>query len=69
MLLNALPETAIRTVPLPQTRHSFRRLFSDPGPGLIASAADDDPSGISTYSMAVARSVICRSGRPCSRSR
>jgi hypothetical protein len=31
---------------------SFRRFFSDLGPGLITGAADDDPSGISTYSVA-----------------
>jgi NRAMP (natural resistance-associated macrophage protein)-like metal ion transporter len=30
----------------------FRRFFSDLGPGLITGAADDDPSGISTYSVA-----------------
>src|ERR1700716_2612357 len=29
----------------------FRRFFSDLGPGLITGAADDDPSGISTYSV------------------
>jgi len=28
-----------------------RRFFADLGPGLIAGAADDDPSGISTYSV------------------
>ncbi len=28
-----------------------RRFFTDLGPGLIAGAADDDPSGISTYSV------------------
>ena len=27
----------------------FRRFFSNLGPGLITGAADDDPSGISTY--------------------
>ena len=27
-----------------------RRLFSELGPGLITGAADDDPSGIATYS-------------------
>src|ERR1700688_3055327 len=32
----------------------FRRFFSDLGPGLITGAADDDPSGISTYSVACA---------------
>ena len=30
----------------------FRRFFADLGPGLITGAADDDPSGISTYSVA-----------------
>src|SRR6202047_4562442 len=29
----------------------FRRFFSGLGPGLITGAADDDPSGISTYSV------------------
>src|ERR1700687_5428054 len=29
----------------------FRRFFADLGPGLITGAADDDPSGISTYSV------------------
>src|SRR2546421_9519080 len=29
----------------------FLRFFSDLGPGLIPGAADDDPSGISTYSV------------------
>src|SRR6476660_553137 len=29
-----------------------RRFFSELGPGLITGAADDDPSGIGTYSMA-----------------
>jgi NRAMP (natural resistance-associated macrophage protein)-like metal ion transporter len=33
-------------------RRSFRRFFSNLGPGLITGAADDDPSGISTYSVA-----------------
>src|SRR5512136_2032254 len=28
-----------------------RRYFADLGPGLITGAADDDPSGISTYSV------------------
>ena len=31
---------------------SFRRFFDRLGPGLITGAADDDPSGISTYSVA-----------------
>ncbi len=29
----------------------FRRFFGNLGPGLITGAADDDPSGISTYSV------------------
>jgi len=33
-------------------RRPFRRFFADLGPGLITGAADDDPSGISTYSVA-----------------
>src|SRR5438045_4018857 len=33
-------------------KRAFRRFFSDLGPGLITGAADDDPSGISTYSVA-----------------
>ena len=31
---------------------AFRRFFSALGPGLVTGAADDDPSGISTYSVA-----------------
>src|SRR5438128_1685389 len=39
--------------PAPQReRRTFRRFFADLGPGLITGAADDDPSGISTYSVA-----------------
>jgi NRAMP (natural resistance-associated macrophage protein)-like metal ion transporter len=33
-------------------RSHLQRFFSDLGPGLITGAADDDPSGISTYSVA-----------------
>jgi NRAMP (natural resistance-associated macrophage protein)-like metal ion transporter len=33
-------------------KRGFRRFLSELGPGLITGAADDDPSGISTYSMA-----------------
>ncbi len=32
--------------------HPVRKFFADLGPGLITGAADDDPSGISTYSVA-----------------
>src|SRR5882724_4552442 len=31
--------------------HRVRRFFAGLGPGLITGAADDDPSGISTYSV------------------
>ena len=35
----------------PKSRRRVRRFFSELGPGLITGAADDDPSGISTYSV------------------
>jgi NRAMP (natural resistance-associated macrophage protein)-like metal ion transporter len=35
-----------------QEQGAFGRFFSNLGPGLITGAADDDPSGISTYSVA-----------------
>ena len=36
-----------------RTRQNFiKRFFSVLGPGLITGAADDDPSGIATYSIA-----------------
>src|SRR3989442_6392051 len=36
----------------PTEQRAFRRFFANLGPGLITGAADDDPSGISTYSVA-----------------
>jgi NRAMP (natural resistance-associated macrophage protein)-like metal ion transporter len=36
----------------PTEKRPFERFFSNLGPGLITGAADDDPSGISTYSVA-----------------
>src|SRR6195952_3852133 len=39
-------------VSTPVQRPPFRRFFANLGPGLITGAADDDPSGISTYSVA-----------------
>src|SRR2546428_13115524 len=36
----------------PERRNRVRRFFAHLGPGLITGAADDDPSGISTYSVA-----------------
>ncbi|MFZ5783046.1 MAG: Nramp family divalent metal transporter [Pseudomonadota bacterium] len=38
-----------------ESRWSLRALFSRLGPGVITGAADDDPSGIATYSQAGAR--------------
>lgn len=38
--------------PAPPRQNRVARFFSDLGPGLITGCADDDPSGISTYSMA-----------------
>lgn len=38
-----------------RTRRHLRRLFSALGPGLTTGAADDDPSGIATYSQAGAQ--------------
>src|SRR3984893_8803345 len=35
----------------PPEKHQFQRFFADLGPGLVTGAADDDPSGISTYSV------------------
>src|SRR6187200_1374350 len=46
------PRFRSRTVPQPERRGQFQRFFSNLGPGLITGAADDDPSGISTYSVA-----------------
>jgi NRAMP (natural resistance-associated macrophage protein)-like metal ion transporter len=43
----APPEPQSQTAPYSR----FRKFFSDLGPGLITGAADDDPSGISTYSV------------------
>jgi NRAMP (natural resistance-associated macrophage protein)-like metal ion transporter len=36
---------------VPPEKPGFERFFSNLGPGLITGAADDDPSGISTYSV------------------
>ena len=38
--------------PKKEAEDPVRRFFSNLGPGLITGAADDDPSGISTYSVA-----------------
>lgn len=41
-------------------------LFEQLGPGLVTGAADDDPSGIATYSQAGAQSGSVCCGRWCS---
>ncbi len=40
------------TGPSSKPRNLIVRFFSNLGPGVIAGAADDDPSGIATYSSA-----------------
>lgn len=45
-----IPKTT-RAVPSKVLKRNFRRFFGNLGPGLITGAADDDPSGISTYSV------------------
>src|ERR1700686_530937 len=47
-----IAEAAPAADPPAVDERQFRRFFSDLGPGLITGAADDDPSGISTYSVA-----------------
>src|ERR1700730_12736343 len=44
---------SMETIPLetPERKGPLQRFFGDLGPGLITGAADDDPSGISTYSV------------------
>jgi Mn2+/Fe2+ NRAMP family transporter len=42
-------------VPAPSLRQRLQRRLHQFGPGLITGAADDDPSGIATYSQAGAR--------------
>jgi NRAMP (natural resistance-associated macrophage protein)-like metal ion transporter len=36
---------------MPRNNHTVQRFFTQLGPGLITGAADDDPSGIATYSV------------------
>jgi Mn2+/Fe2+ NRAMP family transporter len=48
-----LRDTSPAPAPLPATaaqRHRWRHLLGILGPGLVTGAADDDPSGIATYS-------------------
>ena len=45
-------QRSIRWMHSPPRPWRLRRFFAELGPGLITGAADDDPSGISTYSVA-----------------
>jgi NRAMP (natural resistance-associated macrophage protein)-like metal ion transporter len=49
LLWSVQPETLVTP---PKQRGLIRGFLADLGPGLITGAADDDPSGISTYSVA-----------------
>ena len=42
----------VKTDPAAPPKNRIELFFADLGPGLITGCADDDPSGISTYSMA-----------------
>ena len=46
------PEKMTSAPPVPPKQGRLELFFADLGPGLITGCADDDPSGISTYSMA-----------------
>jgi NRAMP (natural resistance-associated macrophage protein)-like metal ion transporter len=46
------PITPLRAAPASKSPHGVREFLAELGPGLITGAADDDPSGISTYSVA-----------------
>ena len=51
----AAPTTPPKTAAPRQNRWSLEGLFKRLGPGVITGAADDDPSGIATYSQAGAQ--------------
>jgi len=52
--MNAVPRNAVPR-PLQRLRAVPRQIWSALGPGVITGAADDDPSGITTYSLAGAQ--------------
>src|SRR5439155_18356431 len=47
-----MKKVSSNAIVLPDRHGPLQRFFRDLGPGLITGAADDDPSGISTYSVA-----------------
>src|SRR5476649_2687278 len=49
------PKSLSRKAPGQARKTGLRRFFSILGPGLVTGAADDDPSGIVTYSIAGAQ--------------
>jgi Mn2+/Fe2+ NRAMP family transporter len=53
--MNARPDPA-RSAAAPVTEHGAKRLLRALGPGVTTGAADDDPSGIATYSVVGAQS-------------
>ncbi len=50
-MTNRYAKTKRPATSTPHATERVRRFFADLGPGLITGAADDDPSGISTYSV------------------
>jgi len=50
--VSASPHNAMRNEPASEIASNLSRFLKALGPGLITGAADDDPSGISTYSIA-----------------
>src|SRR5215510_12403566 len=48
-------ETPAAGVGAPPSRSGLRRFWNNLGPGIVTGAADDDPSGIATYSIAGAQ--------------
>src|SRR5262245_38826810 len=51
----ALEAPESRARPAPRPRKGFRGFIANLGPGVVTGAADDDPSGIATYSIAGAQ--------------
>src|SRR5262249_42162915 len=51
----ALEAPESRARPAPRPRKGFRGFIANLGPGIVTGAADDDPSGIATYSIAGAQ--------------
>lgn len=50
-IIKTTKRPALKRLPPASALGRFRTFFDNLGPGLITGAADDDPSGISTYSV------------------